>query len=244
MKKLVLIMTVAAVAGVASADLAGYSQNFEGMEVAVDGSTALTDDGWLAFANVFGPDWAYWYGYGPFGAPNNSGGPAFSNVVTGEGGVDQGDRQLVVFSDYNNGDHGNGAYIESNVFQEQTVGAADVGSLVTFTFDAKLGNLEAPTTALAFIKTLDPGAGYAMTNFETVETTAIPTAWGTYSIDLFIDASLEGQILQFGFSNTATGYNASGVIYDNATFVIPEPATLGLLGLAGAGLFIRRRILG
>jgi hypothetical protein len=220
------------------ADLTPYSQDFEGMELATAGSTALSDDGWLVFGNVYAPGGGYLYGYGPFPAPND--GAAFCAVVTGQGGVPQGDRQLSVFSDYNNGDHGNGNLIESNVFQEQTVGAADVGSTWTFEFDAKLGNLVSPSTAAAFIKTLDPGAGYALTNFVTADMTTIPTTWDTYSVSLAIDATLPGQIFQFGFLNVATNYDGSGVFYDNVSFT-PEPTSLAVLALGGLALLKRRR---
>ena len=108
------------------ADLAPYSQDFEGLDQA--DPAALADDGWLVFGNVFDPDGSYLYGYGPFPAPN--GGPGFSGIDVGQGGPAQGDQQLVVYSDYNNGDHGNGNFIEANVFQEQMVGAADVGKHV------------------------------------------------------------------------------------------------------------------
>ncbi|MFO7655096.1 MAG: hypothetical protein R6X25_14955 [Candidatus Krumholzibacteriia bacterium] len=191
-----------------------YSQDFEGLVQTDTG--ALANDGWLVFANVFGPDWSYWYGYGPFPAPND--GPAFSQIVTGEGGAAQGTQQLVVISDYNNADHGNGAFIESNVFQEQTVTAGDVGQTWFFGFDAKIGNLEGSTTALAFIKTLDPGSSYAMTNFITVDMTAIPATWSDFGLSIVIDPGLVGQILQFGFANTATNYAGSAVFYDNVIF--------------------------
>ncbi len=220
---------------VVSADLLPYSQDFEAMDQA--DPAALADDGWLVFGNVFGPDWAYWYGYGPFPAPNGS--PGFSAVTAGEGGPEQGAQQLVAYSDYNNGDHAVGAWIEANVYQEWTIGAADVGSTWTFDFDVKRGDLEPDTTAKAFIKTLDPDAGWALTNFLFVETHALPTTWGSDSISLPIDESLEGQILQIGFLSTATYYTPSGMIYDNINFT-PEPASLALIGV-GALVLLRRR---
>lgn len=212
----------------ASFALTPYTQDFEGLTQG--DPAALANDGWLVYGNVFGPDWSYWYGYGPFPAPN--GGAAFCAIATGEGGAEQGAQQLSVYSDYNNGDHASGAHIESNVFHEQSIAAADVGQTWVFDFQAKLGNLEGATTALAFIKTLDPNSGYAMTNFITVDMTNTPTAWSSYSLSIPIDASLAGQILQFGFANTATYYEGSGVFYDNIDFYLceaspAEPATWG-----------------
>ena len=198
----------------AGSALSMYSQDFEGLVQADTG--ALAADGWLVFGNVFGPDWSYWYGYGAYPAPND--GAAFCQIVIGEGGVDQGAQQLVVFSDYNNGDHANGAHIEANVFQEQTVAPGDVGQTWVFSFDAKLGNIAGASTAAAFIKTLDPGNGWITTNFLTVDTTGIPPQWGTYSLQIVIDAGLVGQIFQFGFMNVATGYESSGIFYDNINF--------------------------
>jgi len=196
------------------ADLAPYTQDFEGLDQ--QSPSALADDGWLIFANVFGPDWAYWYGYGVFPAPN--GGPGFSGIDLGQGGAEQGDQQLVVYSDYNNPDQGNGAFIEANVFQEQTIGAADLGGTWIFEFDAKRGNIEGASFARAFFKTLDPNAGYMLTNFITVDMTNIADEWGSYWISIFIDPGLEGQILQFGFLATATNYEGSGILYDNVGF--------------------------
>ena len=204
------------------ADLSNYSQDFEGLDQA--NPSALAADGWLVFGNVFSPGGGYLYGYGPDPAPN--GGPAFSAIAAGEGGPAQGAQQLVAYNDYNNGDHANGNLIEANLFQEQVVGAADVGSMWTFQFDAKAGDLEAPTTALAFIKTLDPNAGFALTNFITYDTTALPVTWGTYSISLEIDATLVGQIFQIGFSSTTTNYTPSGVLYDNINFAPIPPVSV------------------
>ncbi len=196
------------------AQLAPYSQDFEGL---VQSDTdALTNDGWLIFANVFGPDMSYWYGYGVFGAPND--GSAFSHIVLGEGGGEQGEQQLVAFSDYNNADHANGAFIEANLFQEQVVSEDNVGETWVFNFQAKLGNIEDPTTAMAFIKTLDPNAGWAVTNYITEDMTTTPATWSDYSISITIDSGLVGQILQIGFTSLATNYNGSGIFYDNVNF--------------------------
>ncbi len=194
--------------------LAPYSQDFEGLVLA--DPDALANDGWLVFGNVFDPGGGYLYGYGPFPAPNGTN--AFCDIVTGEGGPDQGLQQLVVYSDYNNLDHGVGDLIESNVYQEQTIEAGDVGSIWEFAFQAKLGNIAGSSTAQAFIKTLDPSSGYALTNFITADMTSIPVTWSGFSLYIRIDASLEGQILQFGFMNTATNYEPSGIFYDNVIF--------------------------
>ena len=204
---------------VAALAILPYSQDFEGLNQA--DTAALGNDGWLVFANVFGPDWAYWYGYGVFPAPNDGGG--FCQIATGEGGGAQGAQQLVVFSDYNNVDHGNGAFIESLVFQEMVIGPGDVSETWVFEFDAKMGNLEGVSTALAFIKTLDPANGYAETNFITADMTAIPTTWGSFSLSIVIDAPLEGQLLQIGFQCIATNYEGSGVFYDNINFASSGP---------------------
>jgi hypothetical protein len=199
----------------ARADLAAYNQDFEAL-VQAD-PQALGNDGWKVFANVFSPDHsAYYYGYGVFPAPNNSGG--FSGIDFVSGGGAQGAQDMVVYSDYNNPDHGSGNQIEANVFQEQAIAATDVGGTWVFQFDAKKGNLESPTTALAFIKTLNPAAGYATTNFLTLDTTNLAGDWATYTISITIDPALAGQLLQFGFNSTGSNYKGSGVFYDNVKF--------------------------
>ncbi|HET9328667.1 MAG TPA: T9SS type A sorting domain-containing protein [Candidatus Eisenbacteria bacterium] len=225
---------------VGRADLSPYAQTFEGLVQSDPG--ALAGNGWLVFANVFSPDHStYYYGYGPFPAPN--GGPGFSGIDIGQGSTDQGVQQLVVYNDYNNGHHAAGFQIEANVFQQQTIGAPDVGNTWVFRFDAKLGNLMPPSTALAFIKTLDPNNGYAMTNFITFDTTNLPTTWSTNSIAISIGPSLVGQILQFGFANTASNYVGSGVFYDNLSFAMPPvPVEFdfapGTLNLTSRGVWV------
>ena len=216
-----------------------YAQDFE-LPMDVLNANALIEDTaaevplgpWLFFANVFDSVGNLKFNFGPFGAPNATVSPSdtfISAVVTLEGDVPQGDQQLSVFNDYNccdrdpiTGDlrqgHGNGTdRVEISVFQElNPIPNALIGQTLTFSFDAKRGNIEGATTAFAYIQTLDPGAGFAQTNFIPIELTSIPASWARYSITLALtDPLLEGQILQIGFRNTAQNFEGSGIFYDN-----------------------------
>ena len=210
------------------ADLSGlltpYSQNFDGLDIS--SPTALGDDNWLVGANVFAPDGVtFLYNYFAFPAPN--GGAAFSAIVDDQGGAPQGTQQMSVYNDYNNADHNVGNRIEANVFQERTITGANVGETWTFAFDAKRGNIEGATTALAFIKTQDPSAGFFTTNFVTVDTTDLPTEWNRYEVSLTIDETLPGNIIQFGFLTVASNFEGSGNFYDNINFAPPAADTDG-----------------
>lgn len=197
----------------ALAQIPNFTQDFELLDMG--DLDAMGNAGWVIYANVFDADGNYLYGYGTFPAPNNPGAPAFCNIVSGQGGDDQGAQQISVFSDYENTAHADGSSIEANLFREFTVSSADVGKTMTFGFEGKMGDLQAPSTAGAFIKTLDPANGYATTNLVTQDMTDAPTEWGGWTLTLAIDADLVGQLFQVGFTNTATDYNPSGIIYDN-----------------------------
>lgn len=229
---------------VSSAQLSSYGpQDFEAMSVS--DRFALSDDGWVVYGNVYDPSMNYLYGYGPFDAPNSSAAgvqDAFSGLASGEGGAPQGLVQVNIFSDYQNADHNIGNLIESNVYHEQTIGAGDVGSTWYFSFDAKLGTLAPPTTATGFLKTLDPNDGFATTNLITANMTYIPAIWRRYAISITIDSGLVGQLLQFGFSNTATNYNPSGIFYDNISFT--QTSTLGAPETSVPGPGLRLSVLG
>ncbi|MEZ4386460.1 MAG: FlgD immunoglobulin-like domain containing protein [Candidatus Krumholzibacteriia bacterium] len=215
--------------GGTSNGIVAYSQDFEALDAG--NPDALANDGWLVFASVFsGSGGSFLYSYGPFTAPNNPGAPAFCTIVTGEGGAEQGTQQLSVFSDYENAAaQGAGDLIEANVYQEQTIGSDDIGKTWVFEFQAKrpaTGGVTPPTTALAFIKTIDPNSGFSQTNFITVDMSTIGTTWGGYNLSLSIDAGLVGQLFQIGFSSTCTDYNPSSVIYDNV--VLREATGVGV----------------
>ncbi|NNE20718.1 MAG: hypothetical protein HKN10_19790 [Myxococcales bacterium] len=121
-----------------------YEEDFESLDQTSE--TALADDpappwgdGWLVFANAFLPDGSPAYNYGAFVAPNGT--PGFCSVASGEGGVGQGDQQLVIYSDYDNQDQALGYRIEALTFRERTVVAGDIGSTLTLSFDAKRGDI-------------------------------------------------------------------------------------------------------
>ncbi|WP_279244154.1 glycoside hydrolase family 16 protein [Candidatus Litorirhabdus singularis] len=199
-----------------------YSADFESSDI----GASEVSDGWLTFVQVFESDGiTVAYVYGPaFATPNGTGHIA-AIAPNMEGDVEQGLQYLNLFSDYNNADHGVGRLINPLTFQQRTIGADD-GALYRLSFQAKApftGGIAAPTTAQAFIKTLDPENGFATTSIQTLDLSMVSNSeWVNYEVLLLVDAgALEGQILQFGFENTATGYNDSGIYYDNIVF---EPA--------------------
>jgi hypothetical protein len=230
---IVVAMLALLIPALAFAQVGPYTQDFEGLATAPEagGTSMLGGDGWLYFVNVFNSGGGYLYGYGTGPAPNA--GTHMSAVVEGEGGGAQEFKQLSIFSDYGNlGAHDAGDLVETNIFQERVLDASNVAQTWTMAFDAKMGNLEGATTAAAFIKTLNPNDGYATTNFILTDMTLIPNAWGGYSVSLYIDPGLVGQIFQFGFTNTAANYEGSGVFYDNVNLsddgtVATEEASFG-----------------
>ena len=207
----------------AAADLTSYSQDFEAADPM--NPTALSDVGFGVFGNVFDAAGAFLYGYGTFPAPN--GGASFSAVASGSAGAAQGTQYINVYSDYNNQDHAAGHYIEANVFQEQTIGTADLGNTWTFNFDylksPDVVNGDGDTTTLAFIKVLKSSDGsFAELAFETLDTTNASTStWAGGTLMVTIDPSWDNELLQFGFASTATAFNDSGRFYDNITFDAP-----------------------
>jgi hypothetical protein len=224
---LILIAALLCLSPLAVHALTPYSQDFE-LLIQPD-PAALDGDGWLVYGNVFNDLGGFEYGYGPEPAPNHA--LAFCQIDLDQGGPDQGLQQLSVFSDYENGDHANGWLIEANVFQEQTILPEDMGTTWVFNFDAKRGNIEGASTAAAFIKTIDPNSGYAMTNFIHADMTSIPDTWRSYTLHIDLThPDLEGQFLQIGFLSVATYYEGSGIFYDNIEFysnpsdVGPSPA--------------------
>jgi beta-glucanase (GH16 family) len=173
--------------------------------------TAGTIPGW----NFFGSDVNG--GYGPFAAPNGTG--SVANIEGGQGGTEQGDLYLNVFSDYNNG-NGNAGPVTAAVFREFTIVASDAGTY-RMSVDAKRndsGPIAAPSIGNVFVKRLDPANGYATVFEENVDVVEISQSeWTTLTIDFTVEASQAGQLIQFGFFNSVQGYAPSSVLYDNVS---------------------------
>ena len=198
-----------------------YSTDFECNDI----NAATLGDGWVSYVNVFEADGVtYVGGYSvDGGAPN---GAQISTLTTKQGGAEQAARQLVVFSNYDSAffgifQHAQGQQLEVSVFQEFPLAAASAGTY-TFTFDAKLppdGAVASPSTAIAFVKVLDPNNGFQPFGpVRTSNSNTLGSAWETRSLTIQLTSEMAGMRLQFGFSNTATSYNPSGVLYDNVQF--------------------------
>ncbi|MEO8444468.1 MAG: thrombospondin type 3 repeat-containing protein [Gammaproteobacteria bacterium] len=218
------------------AALASYSQNFEALTAA--SSTALSGVGFQVAGTVYNgntgaspPYGAFKSFYGNFAAPNGTG--AFSAVATGEGGGAQGAKYLNAFSDYNccatvDGHRDTNPpfdFVQSSVFQEQVIAAANIGATWTLTFDAKLPSSNgcgtvAISDCIAFIRTLDPNNSFATIYRATFDAQTLSTTnWSTHVLSFQLsDPALSGQILQFGFQSVSRQYGNSGVYYDNIVF--------------------------
>lgn len=232
------IVTFAAAAIMSSPAFAqiDYFEDFDGLDAT--GPAALTDAGWLIFANVWndypGCNASYAYGYGVFGAPN--GGPGFSSIADGNTG-----QALNAYSDYNNGDHANGLCIETNLFQERLLTAADAGTYeFLFNTQAAFGDDGQPialgpnVVTNGFVKLLDPANGYATVWASEPILTA---STGAKSLTVPLAESAAGLLLQWGFSTRASNYEATGRWYDDVSFALegtyepptgPSPITNGI----------------
>jgi hypothetical protein len=117
--------------------------------------------------------------------------------------------------------HFNGTdLVETIVFQERTVGADDVGKVVSFNFDAKPGNIGGSSTAQAFIKTI---VGSDTTNNIVLDTTSLPDGWAPYTVTLDLSGVPVGAVLQFGFQTIAKNFEPSANFYDNIVTTLAAP---------------------
>jgi beta-glucanase (GH16 family) len=187
----------------------------------VDPAASALGNNWQSFGTVFNPEGGFVYNYGqPFGTPLSD--VAFANLTTDQGGAEQGSQQVVLFNDYNNADHGNGLFIEAATFQQVTLNENNNG-VFTFSFDARApdeGAIAQPATAFAYVQTLDPANGFATTGRVEINLSNLSsTEWQTFSIDFAINGEMmNGQLLEFGFTNRTTNFGPTGIVIDNVGF--------------------------
>jgi hypothetical protein len=136
--------------------------------------------------------------------------------------------------------------LETNVFQEIfPITETDVGDYI-FSYDVELPAAEFTGDKVnGFVKVLT--SDYSAVLLSLSE----PSTAGTRNITLTITKEMVGGRLQFGFNNYAFNYEASGMYYDNVSFVgffdgIPTLGNWGmllmimLLGVVGALALTRR----
>ncbi|MEM6368741.1 MAG: hypothetical protein AAF851_10605 [Myxococcota bacterium] len=108
----------------------------------------------------------------------------------------------------------------------------DIGTTFSKSFDGKRGNINdaedigcantatppCDSSAVGFIRTVDPNNNFDLTNNIEIDTTDIPVDWMRYETQITIDAGLVGQLLQFGFQAEASNDEPSGNFQDNVVF--------------------------
>jgi len=221
----------------ATAQLSNFLQDFEGLDRT--DPNVLVADGFVFFASSTGgtpafPDFTF---FSETGVQNNIESPNITVVsdVPSGGDPPAGNQGLVFFTD-----------TASGLFLDSTT--------VTFDFLAEQNAFPPTGDALVegFLLTLDPNNGFALTNEDAVDITATPDSPTGFQLSLELtDPALVGQTLQFGFRNSASDLEGSGIDLDNLAFVvtppggvaptIPEPSSMVLLALGGVALVTKRR---
>lgn len=142
---------------------------------------------------------------------------------------------------WSNGSGDGNKWLEATTKFEYTVGAGDTSADMSYTVDAF--DLDSRYTLDAFVKVLDAvGGSYGVLADSTASISGV-SAENTLNLDV---SSYQGQLVQIGFvmnginANPDTDWGSSTITITNAN-VIPEPATMGLLGLFGGGIMFVRR---
>ena len=236
------IVTATSYAPMGYAALVNYSQNFESLNAI--SSTALSDAGFVVYSNTYTDQGLTNLVSSTGPNPGRNDYRAYAQVASGEGDLTQGNQQLFAFSNYLNPDQST-HYIDALTLQQQTIGADDLGSTWSFSFDARQGDISGTSSASAWIRAIDGGNTLGETR---LDTSSLGINWGNHSVSLLIDPSWDGKTLEFGVKSAATGYAASGVYYDNFSLTgppaVPVPAAIWLFGsglLGMVGLARRRR---
>lgn len=183
---------------------------------------------------------AYVWGYYPE-EPANSG---IYAVETGQGGPGQGTYTLRSYADYG-ADYNSADEIRTMLRYEYFVSAADAAlGTITFDFEYKNIGIVAADNTSVFVdmQVIDAlGGTYATIDSDSLEITEADVNWTGGQISINV-SGLAGQLVQFGTSTWVTQWGASGIGLDNISVEsIPEPATIGLVGIFGGALLFMRR---
>jgi hypothetical protein len=172
-------------------------------------------DGWSAYINVFDEDCSsYRYGY----AYEIGAGDPVQVAVRADGSDG---KALNVFSDYNNAE-GATACIEANVFREVTLTSRMIGD---YRWSYNVEEPEAVgSKTFAQFRLIDPSNDYAL-----AAESIVPTAGSedVQSVEISLDDSQIGMLMQYGFSTKSVNQENSGMLYDNVV--------LEAIGDAGGG---------
>ena len=130
-------------------------------------------------------------------------------------------KALNVFSDYNNAE-GATACIEANVFREVTLTSRMIGD---YRWSYNVEEPEAVgSKTFAQFRLIDPSNNYAL-----AAESIVPTAGSedVQSVEISLDDSQIGMLMQYGFSTKSVNQENSGMLYDNVV--------LEAIGDAGGG---------
>ena len=172
-------------------------------------------EGWSAYINVFDEDCSsYRYGY----AYEIGAGDPVQVAIRADGSDG---KALNVFSDYNNAE-GATACIEANVFREVTLTSRMIGD---YRWSYNVEEPEAVgSKTFAQFRLIDPSNNYAL-----AAESIVPTAGSedVQSVEISLDDSQIGMLMQYGFSTKSVNQENSGMLYDNVV--------LEAIGDAGGG---------
>lgn len=210
-----------------------YSQDFE---------SGSLDAGWIYGVNTFTSGGGYIGGWF-IGAS-----PVSAVVESGQSGPSQGTYVLKTYGDYGYApNYANNQIVETIVYREHVISAAEAAlGTASLAFDYKAwplaeGGIDGVSTANVFLKVIDPSAGYATVALAEQSVTASDVNWngGALSFDI---SGYEGALLQWGTSMTSQNYSPTAIATDNFNVAaIPEPTTIGLMGIASVGMMLARR---
>ncbi len=210
-------------------------------------------EGWFGFMNVFdnanGSPGGYQFG-SPWGVSDMQTTVVVSNVGTYIGdqlrlepnfntylnAINSGDPGEIAY--WTDGAGGGNKFMEANTYVEfsdiSLLSASFEGAVDEYSFDSAY-------EALAFIKVLNPDAGWSLDVFETYDL----ALGGAFSLTADL-ADHQGKVLQYGFMVSGLNANPDNDFGSALVTVIPEPSTyaaiVGGLFLLAAFLFRRRRI--